>query len=136
MDRFPAQYKNQLAIARSILLYDKDYNKVDSVVFLKKQPVAYKNSKGMVYFFKYRVKKADEWKIGFSGLQPEKENEISSDDDLAVMTEKKIKKDEPVDDQFQKLLKKILFNFHKSSKNFYNYNDYYGRLRPVDDYED
>ena len=136
LDRFPAQYKNQLAIARSILLSDKDYNKVDSVVFLKKQPVAYKNSKGMVYFFKYRVKKADEWKIGFSGLQPEKENEISSNDDLAVMTEKKIKKDEPVDDQFQKLLKKILFNFHKSSKNFYNYNDYYGRMRPVDDYED
>ena len=50
------------------------------------------------------------------------------------MTEKKIKADEPLDDQLQNQLKKRLFSFHKSGKNFYdNYNSAY---RSIASYED
>jgi len=136
LDKFPAKYKNQPDMARSILVADKDYEKIDSVVYLNRQVVAYGNKKGLVYFFKYRVKKEDDWKIGISGLQPENENEISSDDKLTSMTEKKIKSDEPLDEQLQKLLKKMLFGFHKSGKIFYGTDDYYGALKNIGDYED
>ena len=135
LDKFPAIYKNQIDIARSYLVADKNYDKVDSIVFLLKQPAAYQGKKGTVYFFKYRVKKEDDWKIGISGLQPENEKDISSDDELTSMTGKKIKPDEPLDVQLQKQLKKILFSFHNSGKNFYGYNDYEGSVRSFDEFE-
>ena len=135
LDKFPARYKNQLEIARSFLLANKSYDKVDSVAFIKKQPAAYLDKKGVVYFFKYRVNKEDEWKIGISGLQPEDEKNIFTDGKLTGMTDKKIKKEEPLDEQLQNQLKKILFSFHQSARNFYGYNNYSG-YRPIDTYED
>lgn len=136
LDKFPVQFRNQTAIARSYLLADKDYAKIDSVAYLEKQAVAYGNKKGMVYFFKYRVNKEDDWKIGISGLQPINETEVSSDNKLAVMTDKKLMRDEPVMEQFQKQLKKLLFTFHKSGKNFFTQDDYYDRFKKADDYGD
>ncbi len=135
-DKFPAQYKNQLDLARSYLVEDKDYDKIDSVVFLKKQHAEYPGKKGIVYFFKYRIKKEGDWKIGISGLQPENEKELSSDDALSTMTDKKLKPDEPMDDQLQKQLRKLLVTFHKSAKNFYINDDYYSRYRKMMNYQD
>lgn len=135
LDKFPATYKTQQDIARSFLLADKNYNKVDSVVFLKKQPVTYLDKKGVVYFYKYRVNKYDDWKIGISGLQPENEKNILTDDKLTTMTEKNIKNDIPLDEQLQDQLKKILFSFHPSARNFYGSDNYSG-YRTVSTYED
>ncbi|MBK8520476.1 MAG: TraB/GumN family protein [Chitinophagaceae bacterium] len=135
LDKFPATCKTQQDIARSFLLTDKNYNKVDSVVFIKKQPVTYLDKKGVVYFYKYRVNKEDDWKIGISGLQPENENNIFTDDKLTTMTDKKIKNDVPLDEQLQDQLKKILFSFHPGARNFYGSNDYSG-YRAVSTYED
>lgn len=120
LDRFPQAYRSQLAMARSFLVADKDYNKMDSIELVGKQAAGYDGKKGIVYFFRYRIKKEDDWKIGLSGLQPENPDHISSDDRLAVMTDKKIKEEKPVNEQFQYQLKKILFNFHKSAKNFFD----------------
>ena len=90
----------------------------------------------MVYFFKYRIKKDDDWKIGISGLQPENVTAVSSNDRLSTMTDKKLKADEPMDEQLQKQLKKLLFSFHKSSKNFYSADDYYSKFRKMMNYQD
>jgi len=136
LDKFPAQYKNQMDLARSYLVEDKDYDKIDSVVFLKKIHAEYPGKKGMVYFFKYRIKKEGDWKIGISGLQPDNEKEVSSDDALSTMTDKKLKPDEPMDDQLQKQLRKLLFNFHKSAKNFYTSDDFYSRYRKLVNYQE
>lgn len=135
LDKFPAKYKDQFEMAKSFLLADKNYTKVDSIVFIKKQPAAYLDKKGVVYFFKYRVNKEDEWKIGISGLQPEDEKSIYTDDKLTSMTDKKVKKDEPLEVQLQSQLKKILFSFHKSARNFYGSSNYSG-FRAIDSYED
>jgi hypothetical protein len=135
LDKFPPKYKTQSEIARSILLADKNYSKVDSVVFIKKQVAAYLDKKGVVYFYKYRVKKEDDWKIGISGLQSEDEKVILTEDKLTSMTDKKIKKDEPEEDQFRDQLKKRLFSFHPSAKNFYGYNNY-SDYTAIDSYED
>ena len=135
LDKFPAKYKNQADLATSFLLADKNYNKVDSVVFIKKQPAAYLDKKGVVYFYKYRVKKEDDWKIGLSGLQAADEQVILTDDKITSMTDKKIKKDELLEEQFTDQLKKRLFSFHPSAKNFYGFNNY-PDYTAIDSYED
>lgn len=134
LDAFPAAYKNQQQLARSFLVADKNYQKIDSVVFLKKLPTGYMSDKGVVYCYKYRVNENDDWKIGFSGLQSVNEKQISTGNKLTSMTEKKIKEDSPLDDQLQNELKKILFSFHKSSRNYYS--NPYDRYKDTDSYED
>jgi hypothetical protein len=126
LDKFPAKYKNQMDIARSMLVKEKESNKLDSVAFITKQLTAIDGKNGWVYFFKYRVKKGDDWKIGISGMQPENEKEVNSNSDLVTMTDKKLKKDEPVNDQLQQQLKKLLFASHKSGKMFYGSSYGYG----------
>jgi hypothetical protein len=135
LDKFPDIHCGQLEMARSFMLADKNYIKVDSIIFIKKQPTAYLNKKGVVYFFKYRVNKEDDWKIGISGLQPEDGKQIFTESKLTSMTGKKIKNDEPLDEQLQNQLKKILFSFHPSARQFYGNNNVSG-LRTVNTYED
>lgn len=127
LDKFPAKYKNQEDIARSFLVTSKNYSKLDSVVFIKKQAAAYLDKKGMVYLFKYKVKKDDDWKMGISGLQPSDEKEIYTDSKLTSMTERKLKKDEPAEEQYMNQLKRKLFSLYPGGRNFFgnnNYSDY------------
>lgn len=119
LDKFPAKYKTQADLARSYLVADKDYNKVDSIILVGKQKAAYAGKTGTVYFFKYRIKKDDDWKIGLSGLQPENLFETSCDHKLSVMTDKKLKGDKTAYEQFQEQLKIVLFTFRKSAANFF-----------------
>lgn len=119
LDKFPKAYASQLALARSYLVMANQYDKMDSLVFLKKSVTTIKNKTGQVYFFKYRIKKTDDWKIAFSGLQPLKDKELSSDGELTSLTDKKLMKDEPLDEQLNKELKKSVFSFYNSGKNFY-----------------
>jgi uncharacterized protein YbaP (TraB family) len=128
-DRFPARYRNQADMARSLMIGSRSYDKVDSISLISKQPASYNHKQGFVYFFKYRVRKDDDWKIGISGLQPKDEKQVSSDDKLALLTDKKIKTDQPLDEQLQEHLKKLLFGLHKSGRNFYGQNDYSRMLR-------
>lgn len=124
---FPAKYKDQQDLARSFLLADKNYDKIDSIVFIDKQYAGFEHRRGTVYFFKYRVKKDDDWKIGISGLQPVDSTEVSGDSRLANMTDKKLKTDKPVNEQLQEQLKKTIFSLRNSSRHFYENQRYYFR---------
>ena len=120
LDKFPGKHKTQLEIARSYLVADKEYSKMDSIVLVSKEPVSYAGKTGLVYFFKYRVKKEGDWKIGISGLQPANMDEVSSDNKLTSMTDKKLKDDKPIKEQFNQQLKYLLFAQRKSAKNFFD----------------
>jgi len=134
---FPARYKTQMNIARSFLVQLSEYDKLDSVVFISRQLVSVKGEKGWVYFFKYRVKKSDQWRIGISGLQPEALDKVSSNCSVLSMTGVKLKEKEPIADQLEMQLKKILFGLHRSGKNFFNDNDGpFSRIKPIGQYED
>ncbi|MFZ4057954.1 MAG: hypothetical protein ACOYKE_07430, partial [Ferruginibacter sp.] len=131
-NKFPAAFKQQLLLAKSYLLNDKNYNAVDSIELISTQQIQSLNKLGRVYFFKYRIKKSDDWKIGISGMQPLSLNEVSSDFSFCKMTDKKIKDTEPLLPQFQKQLKIMLYEKRKSALEFYkeendnqykNYND-------------
>lgn len=136
LDRFPVKYKTQLALARSFMVMRSNREKIDSIVFLKKVFASTNEKSGMVYFFKYRLKKSDDWKIGMGGMQPMHEKELSSDDLLASLTDKKLVTAEPLDDQLNLQLKKRIFPLFSSGKNFFNNNDDYMNGRAISDYEE
>jgi uncharacterized protein YbaP (TraB family) len=125
LNKFPAKYLNQPDMARACLLRGKEYEKIDSLVLLGRQPARINNGGGNVYFFKYRIKKQDDWKIGMSGLQPADTAKVNTGSKLVSMSDKKLKDDEPQQEQLDKLLKKELFGLFKSGINFFGYGGYY-----------
>jgi hypothetical protein len=121
---FPAAYSSQVDVARSILLQQTNQEKFHEIQMVGKREVQVKNRSGVVYFFKYRMKKEDDWKLGISGIQPLDSTKVSSDARLTAATDKKLKNDEPEMEQFEKYLKRSIFALRRSSQQFYNDGNY------------
>jgi uncharacterized protein YbaP (TraB family) len=121
-DLFPAAYKNQEAMARSLLV--GPYEKVTAILPAGKQFVTIKNRKGFVYFFKYKIPDQDDWLMGISGLQPVDQGSVSSDRLLVSMTGKKFKKDKPEQEQFGDKLHQMILSKRKSAQLFFGDRDY------------
>jgi uncharacterized protein YbaP (TraB family) len=122
IDKFPAQYKNQLDITRSLLLNQSDrYIKLDTIVFLDKLPVTYKKKKGWVYFYKYKRMRDDaNWYVATVGMQPEKMEEIDIDnDDFTDREEQKLETDKPVKEQLEKMMQEMLTAKRRSAWSYY-----------------
>jgi uncharacterized protein YbaP (TraB family) len=126
---FPAKYKNQDSVARALLLNDKSYDKFNAVACEGKEYVTVNDKKGYVYFYKYKIRKDDEWHLGISGIQPENANEVSANDLLTKMTEKKIKADVPEAEQFKDQLQKLILEQHRSAQNFFDDDNDYSYMR-------
>jgi uncharacterized protein YbaP (TraB family) len=116
---FPARYKKQELIAKSLLLNDKNYNEYADIKLVYERIVELKGTTGNVYFFKYKIRKDDEWKIGISGMQPVNKKEVSNNDEIVKLTDKKLSSNEPELTQFDEQLKKILLARHKGGKKFF-----------------
>ena len=143
LNLFPEKYNNHLDLAKSKILGFKSYDKPDSIVYLDRLPATQKSNKGFVYFFKYKQKKDDDiWKIATVGLVPEdpkkfefEENDDSrqnakfynyddgTDSDFTALTDAKLKDDEPIADQLNTVLKRLLYSSHRSAKEFYDKED-------------
>jgi hypothetical protein len=52
------------------------------------------------------------------------------------MTDVKLKESEPIDEQLNVQLKKVLFSFHKSGKIFFDGSIFYKDTKAVNEYED
>jgi uncharacterized protein YbaP (TraB family) len=131
-DRFPRFFKNQEAISRSLLTASKPDADFDDLQLVDKRMVQFKQSKGYIYFFRYKIKKDDEWQMGLSGLQPLDLKEVSTDPLFVQLTGKKIKSDIPVLDQFGQQLKLLMFSKRKSAASFYQDNEFYGAREEED----
>ena len=119
------------------------------MVFIDSLPASLKDSKGFVFFYKYKVKKDDQfWKLATAGLMSKDSSSFNYDDDeddeddddigytsmmsgwnysrdenkivITEFTDEKIKEELPVKEQMEKQLKKILFSKRKSARMFYN----------------
>jgi hypothetical protein len=127
-DKFPKQYKNQLDIARSLIVKNlTNSDKVDTLIFLDKLPVAYEQKKGYVYFFKYKRMRDDIiWQVASAGMQPEKADaiDVKNDDFTVVEEERKLDTDKPVKEQLQKMLKEMLYARRSSASVFYDARSY------------
>lgn len=116
---FPKKYKSQQFITTSLLLNDKNLQQFAEVKLVNKKMVEVQGKKGLVYLYKYKSNKEDEWKMGISGLQPMNGKEVSSNKMLVKMTDKKLKNNEPEQDQFDTQVKQLIYAQHKSSRNFF-----------------
>ncbi len=133
-NKFPAKYLNQPDIARSALVSSRSGKTFFAIEYVGKNWVHYRQKKGCVYFFKYKTNKDDEaWEMGISGLQPEDLKKVAASDDLVSLTNKKVKKDEPLEEQFNEQLNRLLFSKHKSASSFYLDNGYYMNRNDSDD---
>ena len=124
-DRFPRAFRNQLDIARSQLVSTRSGKDIFAIEYINKKMVQVKQDKGYAYYFKYKKTKDDGWQMGISGLQPVDLKEISVLNDMVKFTGKKIKTDQPVEEQLDAQLKRLIFSRHKSAASFYLDNDYY-----------
>ncbi|HEU5165758.1 MAG TPA: TraB/GumN family protein [Chitinophagaceae bacterium] len=82
LDKFPVEYKSQQALSKSKLFSSSYYGKPDSLVFIDSLPASLKNSKGFVFFYKYKAKKDDLfWKLATAGLMSKNNDPFNYDDD-------------------------------------------------------
>ena len=125
--KFPAQYKNQLDITRSLLSSElTEYRKPDTIAFVDKLPVTYKGRKGFVYFYKYKRMRDDAtWQLATVGMQPEKLSEVDvENDDFSNNGEQKLENDKPVGEQLAEMLKEMIYAKRKSAQEFYEARNY------------
>jgi hypothetical protein len=131
LNLFPALYNNHIQLAKSKLMQmGGSYNRPDTVVFLERLPVKYKDRSGFVYFFKYKVKKDDNsWKIASAGIIPSDPKKFDfgvnlkyreeMQYDFTEITGTKIEDDEPIKTQLQKALRKMQYSKRNSAAEFY-----------------
>ena len=140
LDKFPALSKKQQDIARS-KLYSSASDKPDSLLFIDSLPISLKNSKGFVFFYKYKTKKDDSfWKLATVSLLSKDGNIFNYDneDEKAAsfalsslytsndsegeteFTDEKIKEETFLKEQMEKQVKKIIYSKRKSAAMFYN----------------
>lgn len=127
VDKFPARYKTQLDITRSLLSDAlEDYRKLDTVVFVDKLPVTYKGKQGFVYFYKYKRMRDDaSWQLASVGMQPEKPDEVDvENDDFTDHEDRKLEHDKPVKEQLEAALKEMIYAKRKSASDFYEARNY------------
>jgi len=135
-DRIPSACMNQMALAKSKLFdISSTYSKPDSLVYLDKLPVQFKERTGFVFFFKYKSKKDDNvWKIATVGIVPNDPKKFEFEAKTGNYWQKrqynftefsntKIDVDLPVKDQLKKALKKMLYSRRNSAAQFYKDED-------------
>jgi len=145
---FPTSQKSQTAIARSQIIYEQDYNKPDTIVFLEKVPLSYKERTGAVYVFKYKENKTDNsWKLATVGMLPKDESIYAFDEkattsedevdyNFSEFTQIKLTTETTEKEQVQKLMKKLLYSKRKSAAQFYLEDDDYKNFEMLSQFRD
>ncbi len=126
-DLFPGRYKNQVDIARSLLAAGHNNAAFADIQLVGQREVQFKESKGNVYLFKYKLGKDDDWQMGLSGIQPANLKEVNTATEFVTLTAKKLRQDKPVNTQFDDQLKRLLFSKRKSAAGFYLDHNYFDR---------
>lgn len=132
---FPADFNSRAELAKSKLLGISRGYKPDSLVYLDKLSVEFKERKGFVFFFKYKSKKDDNnWKIASVGIVPGDAKQFEFDFeklnywqkkqyDFTEFTNTKIENETPLPEQLKKALKKMLYSKRNSAAQFYKDED-------------
>ncbi|MGV3767697.1 MAG: TraB/GumN family protein [Chitinophagaceae bacterium] len=123
--KFPASFKKQVDISRSLLLESEGYAQFHAVEMKGRSWVSVKGRSGWVYFFRYKILPDDEWQMGLSGIQPANEKTVDATGDLVRLTKKTIKPGTPMEEQFQDQLIRLIYENRVSSMGFFNEYDRY-----------
>ena len=131
---FPDKYNNHIDLAKSRFLGKSSYDKPDTLAYVDRLPLKFKDRSGYVYFFKYKEKKDDnQWKLASIGLLPSDPKKFHFDEkkkyyeemqyDFSQMKETKIDEETSLQEQMKKALKKMLYSKRNSAAEFYNDED-------------
>jgi len=144
MSLFPQPYNNALDLAKSRI---KGFNSpdVDTSVFMTKRPFVWKEDKGDVYFFKYKIKDSDNWKWAMIGIADgtTKGTWNPAFDMLDDATTKILDADKADTEEVATLLKEKLWGLRPCAYSFYedtdrrsDYSSYFQRGRGDEDDDD
>lgn len=146
LNLFPSTFNSQVQLAKSKLLdISSNYNKPDSLVYLDKLPVQFKERNGFVFFFKYRNKKDENtWRLATVGLVPNDPKQFQFDDkklsywqeqqyNFTDLSNTKIDNETSISSQLKKALKKMLYSKRNSAMQFYRDGD---RMREDYDFDE
>jgi uncharacterized protein YbaP (TraB family) len=129
---FPASFNKQIELAKSKLFdISSNYNKPDSLVYLDKLPVQFRERNGFVFFFKYKNQRDDNsWKIASVGIVPDDPKQFEFDSkkmsyreqqqyDFTELTNTKMDNETPIVGQLKKVVKKMQYSKRNSAAQFY-----------------
>lgn len=126
-DLFPARYKTSEMLAAAAIYAN---GRIDSLVPLQKKQIRYEGKDALVYYFKYKLRKNDSWKIAISGVLPDKNGLPESNDALLALTNKSLDQRKPEGEQLSELLTQLLISTKASGRQFYQ-NEYGGNVFQV-----
>jgi uncharacterized protein YbaP (TraB family) len=129
---FPAAFKNQEAMARSVLSDRRAEGRESEVQLVGKQRVITKTATGYVYFFKYKEKGQEGWMMAISGIQPDKPGEVNTNSYLVEWTGLPLNSGSPELQQFQSKLPQWILSRRESALRFFRSNNGLGRMFTVD----
>lgn len=116
---FPKQYQTHEAIA-SDLINASFGSSLDTLALLNHAPVVQKNKGITTYFFKYKLKKAEDWKLAISSVLQENGKSAEGYTDLLLLSNKKLLASVAEQDkQIAEQMKKLLISKRNSGKEFY-----------------
>ena len=128
MDLFPAKYKTQEAMSKSLVANGSRIGvlrPVDIQIAGKKM-VEVKKTKGYVYFVKYKIQKQGDWLMGVFGLQPEDSLQVNTDRTIFSMNNKKLLADGKEQEQFEKMTRQAVLQKRKSAVAFFIQQNMFG----------
>jgi len=118
-DLFPAEFRNQEAMARSVLFDRGTEGREAEIQLVGKQHVVTKPATGYVYFFKYKVKGQEGWLMGVSGIQPDNGKEVNTNSYLVEWTGLPLNGAGPELQQFRDKLSQWVLERRASAARFY-----------------
>ncbi|HET6253745.1 MAG TPA: TraB/GumN family protein [Puia sp.] len=119
VDLFPAEFRNQEAMARSVLSDRGIEGRESEVQLVGKQHVVTRRATGYVYFFKYKVKGQEGWLMGISGIQPDNLKEVNTNSYLAEWSGLPLNGTSPELQQFENRLPQWILQRRASAARFY-----------------
>ncbi len=120
---FPAEFRTQEAMARSVLFDRRSEGSEADVRLVGKQHVVTKSATGYVYFFKYKVKDQEGWLMGISGVQPDDGKAVNTNSSLTEWTGLPLNGTSPELQQFQNKLPRWVLQRRPSARRFYRTNN-------------
>jgi uncharacterized protein YbaP (TraB family) len=107
---YPEKYKDQDAMLEHIMrkkLTNYNSDDVDSLVFLRCEPIQFRNRSGELYFYKVRKEKDGEWKLACAGIIPTDHSKLVTNPEFVKTGKGKFDQDkltqEEQDDAFEDL---------------------------------
>jgi hypothetical protein len=107
---FPEKHKDQDAMVEFIVKQRLTTNysgEVDSVVFIRCEPIQFRNRKGQLYFYKVHSEERSDWKLCCAGVIPSDHSKIETSPDFVETARGKFDQEkmtpEEQDDAFEEL---------------------------------